>query len=49
MALVLLLALAAVVLIGFGFVVKWLFIAAVIAALLAIISFFTGRTSRTRV
>jgi hypothetical protein len=28
--------------VGLGFVVKWLFIIAVIAALLAVISWFTG-------
>jgi hypothetical protein len=42
MALVLILALLAVVFIGLGFVVKWLFIAAIIAALLAAISYFSG-------
>jgi hypothetical protein len=42
MALVLILALLAVVFIGLGFVVKWLFILAVIAALLAAISYFSG-------
>jgi hypothetical protein len=30
--------------IGLGFVVKWLFIVAVIAALIWLIAFFTGRT-----
>jgi hypothetical protein len=47
MALVLILALIAVVFIGLGFVVKWLFIIAVIAALLAAISFFSGNRRRT--
>jgi hypothetical protein len=47
MALVLILALIAVVFIGLGFVVKWLFIIAVIAALLAAISFFSGSGRRT--
>lgn len=42
MALVLILALLAVVFIGLGFVVKWLFILAIIAALLAAISYFSG-------
>ena len=42
MALVLILALLAVVFIGLGFVVKWLFILAIIAALLAVISYFSG-------
>jgi hypothetical protein len=42
MTLVLILALLAVVFIGLGFVVKWLFIIAVIAALLAVISYFSG-------
>jgi hypothetical protein len=32
----------AIVLIGLGFVVKWLFIAAVIVAILAVISWFAG-------
>ena len=40
--LVVLLILAAV-LVGLGFVVKWLFIVAAIVALLALISWFTGR------
>jgi hypothetical protein len=47
MALVLILALLAVVFIGLGFVVKWLFILAVIAALLAAISYFSGNRRRT--
>lgn len=42
MALFLILLLLAVVLIGLGFVVKWLFIAAVIVAILAVISYFSG-------
>ena len=46
MALVLILALLAVVFIGLGFVVKWLFILAVIAALLAAISYFSGNRRR---
>lgn len=46
MGLILLLAILFVVFIGLGFVIKWLFIAAVIVALLAIISFFMNR-SRT--
>ena len=47
MALVLILALLAVVFIGLGFVVKWLFILAIIAALLAAISYFSGNRRRT--
>jgi hypothetical protein len=39
-------ALLAVVLFGFGFVVKWLFIAAAIVALLFLISFFMGGSRR---
>ena len=39
-------ALLAVVAFGFGFVVKWLFIAAAIAALLFLISFFVGGSRR---
>lgn len=46
MALVLILAILAVVFIGLGFVVKWLFILAVIAALLAVISYFSGNRRR---
>jgi hypothetical protein len=42
MALFIVLLLLAVVFIGLGFVVKWLFIAAVIAAILAAISWFGG-------
>ena len=42
MLLAVLLALLAVILFGFGFVVKWLFILAAIAALLFLISLFTG-------
>ena len=42
MTLFLVLLLLAVVLIGLGFVVKWLFIAAVIALILAAISWFSG-------
>jgi hypothetical protein len=34
--------LIAAIFVGLGFVVKWLFIIAVIAALLAVISWFTG-------
>ena len=44
MILVILLAALAIVLFGLGFVLKWLFIAAAIAALLAIISAFTHRS-----
>jgi hypothetical protein len=46
MLLLILLALLLAALIGAGFVVKWLFIAAVIVALVWLIAFFTGR-SRT--
>ena len=49
MGLMLLLAILAVVLFGLGFVIKWLFIAAVVVALLAVISFFMNRGSRSRV
>ena len=42
MGLVILLAIIAIVLFGAGFVVKWLFILAAIAALLFLISLFTG-------
>ena len=41
-------ALLAIVLFGIGFVVKWLFIAAAIAALLFLISFFVGGSRRRR-
>jgi hypothetical protein len=43
MALLIILLLIAAVFVGLGFVVKWLFIVAVIAALLALISWFSGR------
>ena len=42
MGLLILLAILAIVLIGAGFVVKWLFILAAVAALLFLISLFTG-------
>lgn len=42
MGLVILLAILAIVLFGAGFVIKWLFILAAIAALLFLISLFTG-------
>lgn len=42
MGLLILLAILAIVLFGAGFVVKWLFILAVVAALLFLISLFTG-------
>jgi hypothetical protein len=49
MLLLLLLALLAVVFIGAGFVIKWLFVLAVICALLFLISLFTGgMRGRTR-
>jgi hypothetical protein len=50
MLLLILLAILAVVLFGLGFVVKWLFIIAVIAALLFLIMLFLGgaRGDRTR-
>jgi hypothetical protein len=49
MLLLILLALLAVVLFGAGFAIKWLFILAVIAALLWVIMFFTGAAGgRTR-
>ena len=43
MALLIVLALIVALFIGLGFVVKWLFIIAVIAALVWLIAFFTGR------
>ncbi len=46
MALFLVLLLLAVVLVGLGFMVKWLFIAALIVAVLAAFSYFSGRSSR---
>jgi hypothetical protein len=45
MALLIILALIVALFIGLGFVIKWLFIAAVIAALIWVISFFM-RSSR---
>jgi hypothetical protein len=42
--LVLLLAIAAIVLFGLGFVVKWLFIAAIVALVLAIVAGVGGRS-----
>jgi hypothetical protein len=42
MLLLVLLAILAIVLFGVGFAIKWLFILAVIAALLFVISFFMG-------
>jgi cell division protein FtsW (lipid II flippase) len=47
MLLLVLLAILALVLFGAGFVVKWLFIIAVIAALLFLISLFTGGYRRS--
>lgn len=49
MVLLVILAILAIVFFGLGFVVKWLFIAAVIAAILAVISFFMGRGSSSRI
>ena len=46
MLLLILLAILAIVLLGAGFVVKWLFILAAIAALLFLISLFTGGFGR---
>jgi hypothetical protein len=43
MALLIILALLVALLVGLGFVVKWLFILAVIAALVWVIAFFMGR------
>jgi Flp pilus assembly protein TadB len=43
LALLIVLALIVALFIGLGFVVKWLFIIAVIAALIWLIAFFTGR------
>jgi hypothetical protein len=49
MLLLILLALLAIVLFGVGFAIKWLFIIAVITALLFVISFFMGAAGgRTR-
>jgi len=49
MLLLILLALLAIVLFGIGFTIKWLFILAVIVALLFVISFFMGAAAgRTR-
>jgi hypothetical protein len=42
MLLLVLLAILAIVLFGVGFAIKWLFILAIIAALLFVISFFLG-------
>lgn len=47
MLLLVLLAILALVLFGAGFVVKWLFIIALIAALLFLISLFTGGYRRS--
>ena len=44
MILLILLALLAIILFGVGFTVHWLFILAIIAALLFVISFFLGGT-----
>jgi len=46
MVLLIILALLVALFVGLGFVVKWLFIAAVIAALVWLIAFFMGRASR---
>lgn len=43
MTLLVILLIVAAVFVGLGFVVKWLFIVAAIAALLALISWFSGR------
>ena len=43
MTLLVILLIVAAIFIGLGFVVKWLFIVAAIALLLALISWFTGR------
>jgi hypothetical protein len=49
MLLLILLALLAIVLFGVGFAIKWLFILAVVAALLFVIMFFMGAAGgRTR-
>lgn len=44
MALLIILALIVALFVGLGFVVKWLFILAVVAALIWVIAFFMGRT-----
>jgi hypothetical protein len=46
MVLAILLAILAIVLFGVGFVFKWLFIAAAVAALLFLIALFTGGLAR---
>lgn len=46
MVLLIILALLVALFVGLGFVVKWLFIAAVIAALVWLIAFFMGRAAR---
>jgi hypothetical protein len=43
-ALLIILALIVALFVGLGFVVKWLFILAVVAALIWVIAFFMGRT-----
>ena len=47
MLLLILLAILAIVAFGFGFVVHWLFIVAVVLALIWLISLFTGGFGRT--
>jgi hypothetical protein len=46
MVLLIILALLVALFVGLGFVVKWLFIAAVIAAIIWLIAFFMGRAAR---
>jgi len=48
MALLVLLAILAIVLFGVGLTIHWLFILAIIAALLFVISLFMGGASRSR-
>jgi hypothetical protein len=48
MLLLVLLAILAIVFVGVGFTIKWLFILAVIAALLFVISFFMGAAGGRR-
>ena len=46
MALLIILALLAIILFGVGFTIHWLWIAAVVVALIWVISFFVGGTGR---
>ena len=48
MGLLVLLAILAIIFIGVGFTIHWLFILAIVAALLFVISLFLGGASRSR-